>query len=87
MRFSNVQVIVDPSALSRRVLEFRLFDASMVLDYDADEERQTTRHKFKVVRLWERIDQRFNTMQRRDVPEHAIQQALEQFRQQIRYEQ
>ena len=87
MRFRNVQVIVDSLALYRRVLEFQLIDASMVLDYDADEERPTTRHKFEVIRLWERTDQRFNTMQRRDVPEHAIQQALEQFRQQIRYEQ
>jgi hypothetical protein len=85
MRFSSVEVIIAGSPLKRRVLGFYLLDATLVLDYDADEERETTRHKFKRVRWWSRLDGRNNTMERRDVPQAAINEALDNVRSQIKY--
>jgi hypothetical protein len=85
MRISSVEVIVAGSPLTRRVLRFYLLDATLVLDYDADEERATTRHKFNRVKWWSRLDRRNNTMERRDVPLAAINEALENVRSQIKY--
>jgi hypothetical protein len=85
MRFSNPEVILQESPLKRRVLRFALLDTSLMLDYDADEERATTRHKFKVVRAWSRLDGRNNKMDKRDVPIPAITKALAQARGQITY--
>lgn len=85
MRFSNVKLIVEASPLKRRVLFFYLIDSILVLDYDADEERATTRHKFRPVRWWSRLDGRSNTMDRRGVPQAAIDEALDNVRSQIKY--
>ena len=85
MRFSSVEVIISSSQLKRRVLGFYLLDAALVLDYDADEERETARHKFKRVKWWSRLDGRNNTMERREVPPAAINEALENVRSQIKY--
>ena len=85
MRFSSVVVIISVLPLKRRVLGFYLLDATLVLDYDADEERETTRHKFKRFKWWSRLDGRNNTMERRDVPQAAINEALDNVRSQIKY--
>lgn len=85
MRFSRIEVIIADSPLKRRVLGFYLLDETLVLDYDADEERETTRHKFKRIKWWSRLDGHDNTMERRDVSQEAINEALDNVRSQIKY--
>ena len=76
--FSAVNIVVIESPLKRRVMRFDVLDAKLVLDYDADQERPSTRHRFTAVRFWQRIQSnRKNTMDRREPPAEAIQQALE----------
>ena len=84
--FSAVNIVVVESPLKRRVMRFDLLDAKLVLDYDADQERPSTRHRFTAVRFWHRLStSRENTMERREPPAEAIQQALEAVRAQIKY--
>ncbi len=75
-----------PDKLSRRSLTFVILDTTVVLETDRDEVRPSTRHKFRQKRIWERRDQRSNTMQRRDVPPEIVTQAVEYYRQQITFE-
>ena len=84
-RFAPVDVIITESPLKRRFLTFCLIDATLVLDYDADEERETTRHKFRPVGRWSRLHGRHNTIVRRHVPLEVVNEALENVRSQIKY--
>jgi hypothetical protein len=84
-RFSRIQVVIPKTPTSCRVLQFVLLEADLVLDYDADEERKTTRHKFVPVATWSRLDTRHNTLPQRPVPVEAINQALAEARGQIQY--
>ena len=77
MRFIRPTVTINQGDLNRRVLKFYFLDHEMVLDYDADESRETKRHKWRVQRKWSRLDKRNNTMERRDVPESAIEASLQ----------
>ena len=86
MHFSNPEIVIYENDLKRRVLRFCLLDASLVFDYDADEERETTRHEFRVVRWWSRLSGRYATMAKRDPPQDAIAQALVVSRGQIGYD-
>jgi hypothetical protein len=85
MRFSSPEIIIYESVLKRRVLRFMMLDARLVFDYDADEVRETKRHKFQRVQWWNRLSGRDNTMQRREPPQDAIDQALAVVRSQIKY--
>ena len=84
--FASPTIVIMDSPLTRRVIRFYLLGPTLVLDYDADEERATTRHKFRPVRWWSRLDSRNNTMARREPPEEVIADALADVRAQIRYE-
>lgn len=79
------EVTIDGSKLSRRVLRFQQLDRGLVLDEDCDEERDTTRHKWRIVRWWSRLNRRDSTMERREVPQAAIDEALAQARADISY--
>jgi hypothetical protein len=85
MRFSSPEIFIYESDLKRRVLRFMMLDARLVFDYDADEVRETKRHKFQRVRWWNRLSGRDNTMPRREPPRDAIEQALAVVRSQIQY--
>ena len=81
--FLRPEVVIQEHALRRRVLRFFLDDRyAMVLDYDADEHRETNRHKWRVQRQWIRN----NTMERRPVPQAAIDSALQQIFDSISYQ-
>lgn len=86
MFFTCPEIIIDESPLKRRILGFCLLDHRLLLDYDIDKERETKSHKFNQVRVWRRLDQRNNTMKRRDVPLDAIDEALAMVRDSIKYE-
>jgi hypothetical protein len=83
--FKPVTIEIDETPLKRRVLRFDVLDARLVLDYDADEERESKRHRFRRVRWWHRLSSRENTMDRREPPAEAIEQALAAVRSQIKY--
>ena len=85
MMFQSAEVLVGGEPLKRRILKFDLIDANMVLESDCDQERETTRHKFRTVRFWSRLNRRDSTMQRRSIPQEAIENALQQMRKQIQY--
>lgn len=86
MRFISPEVVVlDDDGLSRRILRFYMLDDELVLDRDADECRPTKRHKWRVRQQWSRLDRRNNSMERRAVPQAAIDDALLQVRASISY--
>ena len=86
MYFSSPVVVINHDKLSRRVLKFYLLRTSLVLDEDIEETRSTARHKFRPAKRWSRLDRRGCTMEKRDVPEEAIEAALANIRSQITYE-
>jgi hypothetical protein len=84
--FGNVEVVLGEQPTKRRVLVFDMIDNEMLLESDRDEERQSTRHKFKTVRAWHRyINRRDNKFERREVPQEAIAIAIEKMQRQIKY--
>ena len=84
--FERPQVVINESNLKRRVLRFYLLKTSLVLDEDFDEERSTIRHKFRKTKRWSRLDHRNNTMERRPIPDEAIEIALFNVRAQIDFD-
>lgn len=85
MRFVSPEVIIQHDDLSRRFLRFYFIDSEMVLDRDEDQSRQTKRHKWQVKEKWSRLDGRNNTIERREVPQSAIEDALQQGRESLTY--
>jgi hypothetical protein len=85
--FANYVIeLVAPDGLSRRCLRFYLWDNAVLLDEDSDETRATTRHKFKTRQVWRRLDDRNNTMSRREVSAELIEQAVAWYRDQIQFD-
>lgn len=89
--WNRPEVILQIDELNRRRLVFQVLgrshDIRLVLDSDVDEYRETKRHKWKAVRdkQWHRLDHRLSGMKRREVPQRAIDDALEQVRRSIKY--
>lgn len=81
--YSDITININP--LSRRVVRFMLIDDHVVIDSDVDEERASTRHKFRPVRQWVRRSHRESTMERRNVPQQVIDAAMADIRSQIVY--
>ena len=74
--------------LRRTSWRFYLLRTSLVVDHYLEEERETTRHKFRDVREWSRLSGRQSTMNRTDVPftDEIARQAKEAFINKIRDE-
>lgn len=85
MRYLTTTITIDESPIKRRVLRFEMIDAHVVLDSDVDEERASTRHKFRPARQWVRHNSRHSTIERRSVPQHVIDAAMADIRSQIVY--
>jgi hypothetical protein len=85
MRFVSPEVVIQHDDLNRRVMRFYMLDRHLVLDLDTDEVRKTKRHKWKAARKWSRLDRRDNTLERREVPQSAIDEALRIVRDGISY--
>lgn len=85
MPYLRSVITIDESPIRRRVLVFVMLDDFVVLDSDVDEERATKRHKFRWVRSWLRLRNKHSTMERRGVPQHAIDAAMADIRSQIVY--
>ena len=87
MNWCNPQVIVNIDDLNRRRIGFYLYENKLILDSDVDEFRETKRHKWKPVwdKQWHRLTHYRTTMDRRPVPQSAVDKALEQVRSKIRY--
>lgn len=85
MRYLTTTITVDESPLKRRVMRFEMIDDYVVLDSDVDEERASTRHKFRPVRQWVRHNSRHSTIERRSVPQHVIDAAMADIRSQVVY--
>ena len=84
--FSRIDIIVDISETLRRVLEFTLIDARLVLETDFDQERKTKRHAWiNSGYRWRRLGIRDNTGPRRPTPKEAVDLALDLARKQIHY--
>lgn len=89
--WNRPEVIIHIDDLNRRILVFQVLgrshDIRLVLDSDVDQYRKTKRHKWKVVhaRQWHRLAHKPSRMKRREVPQLAIKNALEQVRRSIKY--
>lgn len=80
------EIIIQHSDISRRVLRFRMLSAELVLDADVEQIRKTKRHKWVAEKKWTRLSTRYsNTMLRRDVPQQAIDEAIQIVRDSITY--
>ena len=82
--FTPVEIIVDDTGLSRRVLRFAVIDGIMKLLLDSDQSRKTKRHNWLTNRYWSGSLR--STMQRRPVPDYVIADVLETMREQIVWE-
>jgi hypothetical protein len=59
----------DSEQLSKRVWNFAIYDMPRIhLQSVIDMSRPSKRHKYKVDKIWKRIDQRSNTMERIEPP-------------------
>ena len=84
--FRPIDIIVDEVDTSRRVLEFILLDACLVVDRDLDQTRKSKRHGWRNDDYyWQRTSQRDNRGEKRSVPQEAIDVALGYARSQIHY--
>ena len=88
MNWYHPEVIISIDDLNRRRIGFFLHGRELILNFDVDEFRETKRHKWKPVcnKQWYRLgyDARA-TMDRRPVPQTAVDEAVEQVRSSIRY--
>jgi len=81
----RTEVIIQHSPLKRRVLRFVLLGTEVVLDFEADEERKTTRHRFRATRTWSRMMWRRTEQGPESVPQSAVDQALADLRGRLKY--
>ncbi len=72
-----------PKALRRVVWWFSCVDERVRLDGYHVDYRDTTRHRWRVVEQWQRLDGRRNNVDKPLVPASIIDQALTTFRSQI----
>jgi hypothetical protein len=91
MTFKSPEVVVSDGDLSRQVFKFFLLDADLVLDIYYHQTRASKRHKWAIEKEWDRLDWRRKSrsnatgVEKPDVPESVIDQALDDIRNQITY--
>jgi hypothetical protein len=84
--FLKTEIVVDYDNLNRRVMRFCEVYGKVMLDFDVDQSRKTTRHKWINTQWWSRLDRRESSIkEQRDVSCEHIHQALNQIRSQITY--
>jgi len=63
-----------------------LSDNKIVFDSDRTEKRESTRHKFRTVYLWDRTNHSHTNDKKRAIPPNAIEEAVKAIREQINFE-
>lgn len=56
----RIEIIKKNDNLSRNVYTFMLLNDSLILDIYTEESRESTKHKFKPIKMYNRLDKRFN---------------------------
>lgn len=86
MNYLTTTIYIDIDELNRRRLDFICLRDGVELDYDADESRKSTRHKWVEGISWSRLSHRGKRLSHpREVPFDVRHRALDEIRMQIKY--